>query len=108
MSLGVLALFIVGCGGDAGKAAVGTTGDGQPPANVDQPPASGTDQVSSNSDPAASSNDAPPSSPDAPAGTGSGGRLGALCQQVCATVSKFANNCNFGMSDVGMGDNPCS
>jgi hypothetical protein len=98
-----LGLVAVACGGETGSAAVGPSTDGQAPSNPDQPPGTGAD-TPPNSDGAPTSTDKPPGSGDAPAGTGAGGRLGQLCQQLCTSLNQAVDRCAMGMSDVGMED----
>jgi hypothetical protein len=108
VTFAVLGWLAVGCGGGTGSNAAANATEQQPPSNSDQPP-SNTDQAS-NPDQAPSSSDTPPSSADDTAGSGNGGRLGALCQQFCQTLSQVANDCSgdmLGMQDFCSGDAVC-
>ena len=90
------------CGGNTqASAGGGSSPETQPPSSSDQAPGT-SDQAPSNSDQAPTSTDTPPGSADDTAGTGGSGRVGQLCQQVCSSVEKLANECSRGMSEIGM------
>jgi len=99
----VLGLVTVGCGGGTSSAARTDATEEQPPTNSDQAPNNAGD-TASNPDKAPGNPDSPPGSSQDPAGSGGGGRLTALCQQICDTVATLANDCNPGMAGMGMGD----
>jgi hypothetical protein len=98
----------VGCGAGT-SSRVGTDAtEEQPPANTDQPPNNAGD-TATNPDKVPSNPDSPPSSSEDPAGSGGGGRLTALCHQICDTLSTLANDCGDAMGDLGMGmENVCA
>ena len=95
VTFAVLGLTTVGCGG--GTSSNGTNapaGEQEPPTNADQAPNNATD-TATNPDVAPSNPDGAPSSSDDTAGSG-GGRLGALCQKVCSTLTTLADDCSGG------------
>lgn len=102
VTFAVLGLVTVGCGaGTASRVDTDATEE-QPPVNSDQAPNNAGD-TASNPDKAPSNPDAPPGSSEDPAGPGGGGRLTALCHQLCDTLSALATDCNPNMG-MGMGD----
>ncbi len=104
LTFAALGWIAVACGGSTGTNAAPDATEEQPPGNPDQAP-SDSDQAS-NTDRPPTSSDQPPSDTD-PAGPGGGGRLTALCEKICSTISTLANECGDGMATVGMG-NVCS
>jgi hypothetical protein len=88
-----------GCGGSTGTSngSGSTTASDQPPSNPDAPRASG-DQAPSSADAPPSGPDSPPVSADTPAGSGTGGRLGGLCRQICTSLADAIDHCNQGDS----------
>jgi hypothetical protein len=98
----VLGLVAVGCGSGTSSAVPTDAAEEQPPANSDQAPNNAGD-TATNTDVAPSNPDAAPSSSEDPAGSGGGGRLGALCEKVCSTL-KTIDDCSGGMTMVGMQD----
>lgn len=105
VTFAVLGLLAAGCGGDTNTRVSGTDADQQPPTNQDQPP-SNSDQVSS-TDQAPSNPDQPVNGSE-PAGTGSGGRLGGLCQDLCSSIEKLGDQCSKGMASMGDTKSLCS
>lgn len=95
---------VVACGGNtAGGSTQATTTDPQPPSNGDRAPNNASDQApKSSGDPAPTNPDAPPGSSDTPAGSGAGGRIGQLCQQLCDRVAMSADDCTGNMNIFGM------
>lgn len=107
VTFAVLGLLAVGCGGDTNSnVSSGPDAAQQPPSNPDQPP-SNSDQASS-SDPTPSNPDQPANNASDPAGTGGGGRLGSLCQELCSSLDKLADNCSNGMASMGDTKSLCS
>lgn len=104
VTFAALGLIAVACGGSTGTNAAPDATEQQPPSNPDQAP-NETDQAS-NTDRPPTSSDQPPSDTD-PAGSGGSGRLTALCEKICSTISTLADDCGDGMTMVGMG-NVCS
>ena len=93
MTLAVLGLAAVGCGGDTNSQASSPEAAQQPPSNPDQPPGN-SDQASGNSDQAPSNPDRPVNNANDPAGTGGGGRIGALCQELCSSLDRLSDQCD--------------
>lgn len=101
VTFAVLGFITVGCGAGT-SSAVGTDAtEEQPPANTDQAPNNAGDAASNPDKPPSNPDRAPTSSED-PAGSGGGGRLTALCDQICSTLETIANDCDIGMG-TGMG-----
>lgn len=98
VTLAVLGLAL-GCGGSTGTStgSGSTTAGEQPPNNPDAPLTSG-DQAPASADAPPSSPDSPPVSADAPAGSGTGGRLGGLCRQICTSLAGALDHCSQGDS----------
>jgi hypothetical protein len=105
VTFAVLGLVAFGCGGNTtASTATGSTPAGeQPPGNPDQAP-SGADQAPTSSDTPAANTDGPPASSETPAGSGAGGKLGALCQQLCSSIDQAVNQCSQGKLKLGMDD----
>ncbi len=107
VTFAVLGLAAVGCGGDTNaNVSSGPDAAQQPPSNPDQPP-SNSDQASS-SDKTPSNPDQPVSNTSDPAGTGGGGRLGSLCQDLCSSLNTLSDQCGDGMSSMGDAKSLCS
>jgi hypothetical protein len=100
VTLLALGMVASACGGGAASSTSAPSTDVQPPGNSDQAPGSASDQAPKSSDQAPASADAAPGSSNDPAGTGASGNVGALCQQVCGSVTKLANDCSDGMSKL--------
>ncbi len=91
VTFAVLGFIAVGCGGDTNANQSSPEAEKQPPSNADQPP--GDSDQASNADPTPSNPDQASNNATDPAGTGGGGRLGALCQQLCSSLDKLADHC---------------
>jgi hypothetical protein len=105
VTFALLGLVAFACGGNTTAATgTGSTPAGeQPPANPDQAP-NGADQAAASSDTPPPNPDGPPASADAPAGSGAGGTLQAVCQQLCSSISQVVDQCSQGVAKLGVGD----
>lgn len=106
VTFAVFGLLAAGCGGDTNTNVSGSDPAQQPPINKDQPPSS-SDQAS-NPDQAPSNPDQPINNETQPAGTGGGGRLGALCQDLCNSIEQLGDKCSNGMASMGDTKSLCS
>jgi hypothetical protein len=106
VTFAVLGLLAGGCGGDTNAKASSTETEQQPPSNPDQPPANS--ERASNSDATPSNPDRPISNASEPAGTGAGGRLGTLCQELCRSIENLGDQCSGGMAMMGDTKSLCS
>lgn len=106
VTFAVLGLLAVGCGGDTNGNVSASNAEQQPPTNKDAPP-SNSDRAS-NPDQTPSNPDQPTNNASDPAGTGGGGRLGTLCQDLCNSIERLGDQCGDGMSMMGDSKSLCA